>query len=95
MARTSFGPGNYAIVSQRYRYIQYNDGSQELYDRIKDPHEWNNLAKDPQYAKVIKQHGRHVPQERHEILGKGSTGHKSYMASEENRKKRTTSEQLL
>ncbi len=32
LARTSFGPGNYAIVSERYRFIQYNDGSEELYD---------------------------------------------------------------
>lgn len=33
MARCSFGPGNVAIASERYRYILYNDGSEELYDR--------------------------------------------------------------
>jgi arylsulfatase A-like enzyme len=82
MARTSFGPGNYAIVSRRYRFIQYKDGSEEFYDHTKDPHEWNNVIEDPQYAKAIKQHRAQVPQARHEILGKGSTGHKSYTASE-------------
>ena len=86
MARTSFGPGNYAIVSERYRFIQYNDGSEEFYDHAKDPHEWYNVVEDPKYAKIVILHRRQVPQERHEILGKGSTGHKSYSASEENRK---------
>ena len=43
MARTSFGPGNYSIRSERYRYIHYNDGSEEFYDHADDAHEWNNL----------------------------------------------------
>jgi len=87
MARISFGPGNYAIVSQRYRYIQYNDGSEEFYDHDKDPHEWHNVAKQPEYAQAIKQHRLEVPQKRHRILGENSTGHRSYRASEENRKR--------
>ena len=33
MARTSFGPGNYSIRSERYRYIHYNDGSEEFFFR--------------------------------------------------------------
>ena len=86
MARTSFGPGNYAIISERYRFIQYNDGSEEFYDHAKDPHEWNNVVEDPKYAKVVILHRRQVPQERYEILGKGATGHKSYSASETNRR---------
>ena len=84
MARTSFGPGNYAIISEHYRFIQYKDGSEEFYDHTKDPHEWNNVIVDPEYAEVVQQHRLQVPQERHEILGKGSTGHQSYAASEEN-----------
>ena len=81
-ARTSFGPGNYAIVSEDYRYIHYNDGSEEFYDRRKDTHEWNNVIDNPEYAAVIKKHRAEVPQERHEILGQKSTGHKSFEASE-------------
>ncbi|MDP6047057.1 MAG: sulfatase-like hydrolase/transferase, partial [Phycisphaerae bacterium] len=86
MARTSFGPGNYAIVSRRYRFIQYNDGSEEFYDRAKDPGEFNNVIKNPKYAEAITQHRRRVPKARYKILGAGSTGHKSFAASEENRK---------
>jgi arylsulfatase A-like enzyme len=82
MARTSFGPGNYSIVSEAYRYICYNDGSEEFYDRSKDTHEWNNVITNPEYAAVIKKHQAQVPQQRHEVLGKNSTGHKSFEASE-------------
>jgi len=86
LARSSFGPGNYAIISRRYRFIQYNDGSEELYDHAKDPHEWHNVVDDPKYTRVVKRHRRKVPQEPYEILGKGSTGHLSYAASQENRR---------
>ncbi len=87
MARTSFGPGNYAIVSENYRYIQYNDGSEEFYDHTKDPHEWHNAIDHKEYADIIKQHRLQIPKERHKILGKHSTGHESYQASEANREK--------
>jgi arylsulfatase A-like enzyme len=86
MARTSFGPGNYAIISQGYRFIQYNDGSEEFYVHANDPHEWNNVVEDPEYTDLVTRHRENVPQIRHEILGEGSTGHISYSASEENRK---------
>ena len=35
--------------SEKWRYITYADGSEELYDMVNDPNEWTNLAKDPQY----------------------------------------------
>ena len=41
--------------SEHWRFIQYADGSQELYDMRKDPNEWNNLAHDSKYAEVIAQ----------------------------------------
>ena len=81
-ARTSFGPGNYAIVSEDYRYIHYNDGSEEFYDHSKDTHEWNNVITHPEYAERIKNHRAQIPQVRHEILGHRSTGHQSFKASE-------------
>lgn len=36
--------GNAAVRSERYRYIRYQDGGEELYDHRDDPYEWNNLA---------------------------------------------------
>jgi arylsulfatase A-like enzyme len=82
IARTSFGPGNYAIVSEHYRYIHYNDGSEEFYDRAKDMHEWNNVINNPEYAELIKKHRTQIPRQPHEILGQNSTGHRSFEASE-------------
>jgi arylsulfatase A-like enzyme len=81
-ARTSFGPGNYAIISDGYRYIQYNDGSEEFYDHAEDPHEWYNVLGNPAYEAMIKAHRDQIPMERHSILGEGSTGHESFSASE-------------
>ena len=48
-------------AQERYRYIRYADGSQELYDEQNDPHEWHNLAKDAKYADVIRDHARWLP----------------------------------
>jgi len=81
-ARTCFGPGNYAIISERYRFIQYNDGSEEFYDHESDPQEWYNVISRPEYNEVIGQHRIQVPTNRHPILGNGSTGHESYEATE-------------
>lgn len=41
------------LRDERFRYIQYGDGATELYDHDKDPNEWTNLAKDPDYAEVM------------------------------------------
>ena len=49
---TTFGYKNYGVRSERYRYIVYEDGSEELYDHTKDKWEWNNLAGDPEYAEI-------------------------------------------
>ena len=42
------------LRTSRYRYIEYGDGSMELYDHKSDPHEWTNLANDPESAEVLK-----------------------------------------
>ena len=44
---TTFGYKNYGVRSEQYRYIVYEDGSEELYDHRVDPDEWTNLALDP------------------------------------------------
>ncbi len=37
-------PGAYAVINQEWRYIRYDDGTEELYDVKSDPNEWENLA---------------------------------------------------
>lgn len=51
---TTFGFNNHSVRSERWRYIRYNDGSEELYDHNADPQEWKNLANDPKYTSVKK-----------------------------------------
>jgi arylsulfatase A-like enzyme len=41
---TTHGRNNHAVRSERWRYIRYADGSEELYDHANDPQEWTNLA---------------------------------------------------
>lgn len=49
----TYGSGNQAVQTQRWRYIQYRDGGQELYDHSKDPNEWTNLAESAKHEEVI------------------------------------------
>lgn len=51
-AVTTRGYGNHAVRSEKWRYIRYNDGSEELYDEQSDPLEWKNLAGESQYASL-------------------------------------------
>lgn len=37
------------IRTEKFRYIRYQDGSEEFYDHQNDPQEWNNLALDQNY----------------------------------------------
>ena len=43
-AITSHNQGNFGIRTERWRYIRYVDGAEELYDMELDPREWTNLA---------------------------------------------------
>lgn len=41
---------NHAVRSERWHYIHYADGGEELYDAENDPNQWTNLANDPRHA---------------------------------------------
>ena len=53
LAITTFDKGNHAISGTNWRYIRYSNGSEELYHRKNDPHEWTNLAGKPNYSKIV------------------------------------------
>lgn len=52
---------NHAVRSNDWRYIQYRDGTEELYSHQNDPGEHTNLAGDPQFAEIIAQHKKSLP----------------------------------
>ena len=58
---TTHGRNNHALRSERFRYIRYADGSEELYDHQQDPNEWHNLASDPDYAHVKQDFAQWLP----------------------------------
>jgi arylsulfatase A-like enzyme len=49
---TTFGKGNYSLTGARWHYIRYDDGAEELYDSVNDPHEWKNLAGKPAFQSI-------------------------------------------
>lgn len=59
----TYGYANHAIRDERYRYIRYADGSDELYDHRNDPNEWENLAGRGESADVIARLARYLPTE--------------------------------
>ncbi|MHC4437685.1 MAG: sulfatase/phosphatase domain-containing protein, partial [Planctomycetota bacterium] len=61
-ALTTHGRNNHSLRTERYRYIRYSDGTEELYDHEKDEMEWDNLAGNPEYANVKKQLAEWLPQ---------------------------------
>lgn len=60
-AITSHNQGNHTVRSERWRYIRYADGSEELYDLQNDPNEWTNLAPGSRHASIIDEHRRWLP----------------------------------
>jgi arylsulfatase A-like enzyme len=60
-AVTSHNQGNHAVRSEKWRYITYADGSEELYDMVNDPNEWTNVAAKPENAAIIAEHRKWLP----------------------------------
>jgi arylsulfatase A-like enzyme len=61
-AITTHGRGNHAVRTERWRYIRYADGSEELYDHAADPNEWTNVAAAPGNEKVKAELARWLPE---------------------------------
>lgn len=61
--RISSFEGNHAIRSKHWRYIQYQDGSTELYDHRVDGLEYKNLSGDLDFQKIALELASHLPLE--------------------------------
>jgi arylsulfatase A-like enzyme len=62
-ALTTHGKDNHAVRTERYRYIRYYEGSEELYDLQEDPNEWTNLAGLEKHAALKKELAKWFPKE--------------------------------
>ena len=60
-ALTTHGRNNHSLRSERFRYIRYSDGTEELYDHEQDALEWTNLANDPKFAAVKREFAQWLP----------------------------------
>ncbi len=70
-ALTTHGRNCHSLRSERWRYIRYSDGSEELYDHDRDELEWNNLAGDSRYADVKKRLVKWLPEKNVPEITKG------------------------
>ncbi len=60
-AITTHNHDNHGIRTERWRYIHYADGAEELYDMQADPNEWRNLAGERQFADVKRDLAKWLP----------------------------------
>ena len=60
-AVSTCGRNNHAVVSNNYRYIRYEDSSEELYDHSSDPNEWFNIAYKPESSETKKHLQKKLP----------------------------------
>ena len=58
---TTFYGEDFSVRDERWRYVRYADGSEELYDHQADPDEWHNLAGDAAQASVKARLARLIP----------------------------------
>jgi arylsulfatase A-like enzyme len=65
----TYGFKNHAVQTERWRYIQYHDGGQELYDHDADPNEWTNLASAAEYTSVMAELAKSLPKSNVEPVG--------------------------
>jgi arylsulfatase A-like enzyme len=58
---TTYQKGNHAIRDERWVYIRYADGVEELYDHESDPMEWTNLAGEAKYGHIKERLAKWMP----------------------------------
>ena len=61
VAITTFRRNNHAIRTERWRYIHYSDGGEELYDHRNDEYEWTNLVSSAAFEREKKELAKWLP----------------------------------
>lgn len=62
---TTIAHGNHAIHTEKWSYIHYYDGSEELYNIEDDPEEWVNLANVSDHKPLIEKLKKFIPKDRY------------------------------
>ncbi len=57
----TYPKNSHAVAWNEWRYIHYNDGSEELYNHKTDSNEWKNIANDPKNDKIKQQLAQYIP----------------------------------
>ena len=68
-AITTYGQGYFSVRDERYRYLRYPDGTEELYDHQADAGEHRNLAADSALTSVKQRLARWIPEKWVQSLG--------------------------
>ena len=68
-ASTTYLKGNHTVRDERYRYIRYEDGTEEFYDHDNDSEEFRNLADKPGMETLKRRWAVWMPSEDAEPVG--------------------------
>jgi arylsulfatase A-like enzyme len=69
-ALITFKEGNHAVKTDKFRYIRYAKGGEELYDVFNDPYEWNNIISAKEHQHVVNELKKYLPKKEKTAVGK-------------------------
>jgi len=58
---TTYDFADYSLRKENWHYINYVDGTEELYNLKEDQEEWHNLAYDDSYKNIIEEFKKEIP----------------------------------
>ncbi len=58
---STFYGEHFSVRDERWRYVRYGEGSEELYDHQTDPHEFTNVAGEPERFEIKKRLAAMIP----------------------------------
>jgi iduronate 2-sulfatase len=70
-----------ALHTPKYTYLEWPDGSQQLYDAVSDPREYDNLAAKPEHAATLATMKKLLEKRRAEIVGASAAATRSEPAT--------------
>ena len=71
-ALTTYRFNNHTVRTEQWRYIRYHDGGEELYDEVKDPLEYANVAGKTEFVDIKAELAKWMPKTNaKDIGGKG------------------------